>query len=657
MFKNLIATAAMILLACSAFAQPDATLFTVKGNPVTAAEFKYIYSKTNQDKADFSEKSLREYLELYTNFKLKVQKARDMRLDTIASLKSELDGYKKQLAKSYLEDKEVTEKLIREAYDRMLTDVDVSHILVNCDRNRPATDTLRAYNRAKDWSKMITKGVSFDKMAYDSSEDKSAKENRGNLGFITAMLPDGYYDVEKAIYSAKIGDVLGPVRSNNGYHLLRVNATRPARGEIEVNQILIRKGDSAEKNTLKKMRADSAYNELAAGGKWDAVCQKYSEDKTTATKSGYIGFFGINRYQKVFEDAAFSLEKDGDYTKLVETTLGWHIIQRKSRRPIATFDQLKRGLSERIKRDSRSETAKQSIIGRIKKDGGFSEDRKVLAAWTAKQVDSVFHTFKWKPDPSKPQDVLFYYGQDKRYTVADFEEYCQRAGRDRMRGAGYPVVETINKLYKTWTDETAMSFEETQLERKYPEFKSLMREYEEGILLFEALKQNVWDRANSDTLGLQAYFDKELKMKYKWDERARVSIYTLKTDDPKVLEKVRTLAAKKPAADVIKKFNKKGKPEVLTVMEKLYEKGKNKDLGELWKSGDMTVAKTDTTTKTASFYKIEQIVPPTPKALAEARGYAVADYQDFLEKKWIMDLRKEYPVVLDEAVLKTLVKK
>ncbi|MFN0175173.1 MAG: peptidylprolyl isomerase [Saprospiraceae bacterium] len=656
MFKNLIATAAMLLLACPAFAQPDATLFSVKGNPVTASEFKYIYSKTNQDKADFSEKSLREYLELYTNFKLKVQKARDMRLDTIASLNSELEGYKKQLAKSYLEDKEVTEKLIREAYDRMLTDVDVSHILVNCDRTRPATDTLRAFNRAMDWLKMITKGVSFDKMAYDSSEDKSAKENRGNLGFITAMLPDGYYDVEKAIYAAKVGDVFGPVRSNNGYHLLRVNATRPARGEIEVNQILIRKVESAEKNTLKKMRADSAYNELVAGGKWDAICQKYSEDKTTAAKSGYIGFFGINRYQKVFEDAAFSLEKDGDYTKLVETTLGWHIIQRKSLRPIAAYDQLKRGLSERIKRDSRSETAKQSIIGRIKKDGGFSEDRKVLAAWTSKQVDSVFHTFKWKPDPSKPQDVLFYYGQDKRYTVADFEDFCQRAGRDRMRGAGYPVVETINKLYKTWTDETAMSFEETQLERKYPEFKSLMREYEEGILLFEALKQNVWDRANSDTIGLQAYFDKELKMKYKWDERARVSIYTLKTDDPKVLEKVRTLATKKPAADVIKKFNKKGKPEVLTVMEKLYEKGKNKELGGLWKSGDMTVAKTDTTTKTASFYKIEQIVPPTPKALSEARGYAVADYQDFLEKKWIQDLRKEYPVVLDEAVLKTLVK-
>jgi len=219
------------------------------------------------------------------------------------------------------------------------------------------------------------------------------------------------------------------------------------------------------------------------------------------------------------------------------------------------------------------------------------------------------------------------------------------------------VQETINKLYKTWGDETALSFEESQLDKKYPEFKSLMREYEEGILLFEALKQNVWDRANNDSTGLQKYFDEELKMKYKWDERASVSIYTLKTDDPKVLAKVRALAAKKPAAAVIKKFNKKGKPEVLTVMEKLYEKGKNKDLGDLWKAGDMTAAKTDATTKTASFLKIEQIVPPTSKALSEARGYAVADYQDFLEKKWIQDLRKEYPVVVNEAALKTLIQK
>ncbi|MDX1912063.1 MAG: peptidylprolyl isomerase [Saprospiraceae bacterium] len=657
MFKHLIAAAALIFVAFAANAQNDPVLFTVKGNPVTSSEFKYIYSKTNQEKADFSEKSLKEYLELYTNFKLKVQKARDMQLDTIAALKAELDGYKKQLAKSYLEDKEVTDKLVREVYDRMQQDVDISHILVTCDRNKPAADTLKAYSRAANWMKMIQKGADFNKIARDSSEDKSAKDNGGNLGFVTAMLPDGYYELEKAIYSAKPGDLLGPIRSNSGYHLIRVNGFRAARGEIEVNQILIRKADKPELNDAKKMRADSAYNALMAGGKWETVCQAYSEDKASVSKGGYIGFFGINRYQKAFEDAAFALEKDGDYSKPVETTLGWHIIQRKSRRPVAAFDQLKRGLTDRIKRDSRSEVAKQTIINRIKKDGGYTEYPQALEAWTAKQADSIFHTFKWKPDPAKPQEVLFRYGPDKAYTVADFEEYCQRAGRDRMRGSGYPLRETISKLYKTWNDETAMSFEESQLDKKYPEFKSLMREYEEGILLFEALKQNVWDRANNDSTGLQQYYDAELKMKYRWDERARVSIYTLKTDDPKVLEKVRALAAKKPAADVLKKFNKKGKPEVLTVMEKLYEKGKNKDLGEKWKAGDMTDAKTDAGTKTASFLKIEEITPPSTKSLSEARGYAVADYQDYLEKKWIQDLRKEYPVVINESALQSLVKK
>ncbi len=656
MFKKLITVVLALCVTCVVSAQKDATLFTVNGTPVTASEFKYIYSKTNQDRADFSEKSLREYLELYTNFKLKVQKARDMKLDTIASLNSELEGYKKQLAKSYLEDKEVTEKLIREAYEHMKLDLDVSHILVNCDRNAPAADTLKAYKRAIEWSKIIIKGGDFHRLAYDSSEDKSAKENRGNLGYITATLPDGYYGLEKTIYSAKVGDLHGPVRSNNGYHLLRVNGSRPARGEIEVNQILIRKAEDSSKNDEKKMRADSAYNALVAGEKWENVCQTYSEDKTTAAKGGYIGFFGINRYQRSFEDAAFSLTADGEFTKPVETSIGWHIIQRKSHRPIGTFDQLKRALTERVKRDSRSEIAKQAIISRIKKEGNFVEYPKARMDWTDKQVDTIFHTFRWKPDPTKPQDVLFRYGQDESYTVADFEDYCQRAGRDRMRGAGYPVLETINKLYKSWSDETAMSFEESQLEKKYPEFKSLMREYEEGILLFEALKQNVWDRANNDTTGLLKYYEEELKMKYRWNERARVTFYTLKTDDPKVLAKVRDLAAQKSAAAVLKKFNKKGKPEVVTVMEKLYEKDKNKDLGSLWKSGDMTIPKTDAGTKTSSFLKIEEIVPPTTKLLSEARGYAVADYQDYLEKKWIQDLRKEYPVVINEAVLKTLIK-
>lgn len=656
MFKNLMAAICAVFFVQIAFAQNDPVLFTVKGAPVYASEFKYIYSKANQEKADFSEKSLREYLELYTYFKLKVQKARDMKLDTITSLQAELDGYKRQLSKSYLEDREVTDKLVKDAYDRMQQDVDVSHIFIGCDRSRNAPDTAIAYNRALNLMKMIQKGADFGKIATDSSEDKTAKENHGSLGYVTAMLPDGYYAFEKAIYAAKPGSLIGPIRSNTGYHIVRVNAFRPARGEVEVSQIMVRKSDSPEKNAKARMKADSAYAALAAGGKWEEVCTKFTEDKATAAKGGYVGFFGINRYQRAFEDAAFGLQKDGDYSNVVETSIGYHIIKRNSQRSLSKFDDIKRALTERVKRDSRSEIARQSMIARIHKDAGYQDFPAVLKAWAAKQVDTVFLTYKWKPDASKPKDVMNKYGKEKSYTVADFEEFCARSSRERMRGIGMPAIETIQKLYSTWTDETAIQFEETHLDKKYPEFKSLMREYEEGILLFEALKQNVWDRANSDSVGLADFYRVNLSQKYKWDERARVSIYTLKTDDPKIASDIRAAAAKGTAADVIKKFNTPDN-EVVNVIEKLYERNKNKDLGQFWSAGDLTDTKTDIGTKTTSFLKIEEIQAPRGKTLDEARGYAVADYQDFLEKKWIDDLKAEYPVKVNEDVLKGLIKK
>lgn len=640
--------------AFSAQAQPDndPVLFTVDGQPVRVSEFRYIYAKTNQDKADFSDKSLREYLDLYSTFKLKVHKARDMQLDTVQALREELAGYRRQLANSYLVDKEVTEKLIREAYDRMGQDVDISHIFVAVDRNAKAADTLRAYNRVTGLLKMIQNGAAFEQVAIDSSDDKSAKENRGNLGYVTAMLPDGYYSLEKAAYTGPSGVVLGPIRSNSGYHLLRINGKRPARGKMEVAHILFRKGDSEEKNVAIKQRADSVYMALQKGGNWDDLATKYSDDRMTAGKKGYLGVFGINQYQRSFEDAAFALQKDGDFSAPSETSIGWHIIKRIGQRPLGPFDVEKRALTERVKRDSRSEEAKQSMIARIKRESKFEEYPAVFQQWLSKQKDTVFLTFKWKPDPVKPQDVMLRFGA-KTYTVADFEDFCARASRDRMRGAGTPLDEVAQKLYKNWSDDVAMQFEESQLDQKYPDFRALMREYEEGILLFEALKQNVWDRANTDSTGLQQYFDTNLKSKYMWGERARVSIYTIKSDDPKVVEKVRKMAAEKPAAAVLKKFNKKG--DVVNVLEKIYEKGKNKDLGDAWTAGALTATKPDAGTKTATFLKIEEILPPMPKQLSEARGYAVADYQDYLEKKWVEELRAAYKVVVDEAVLKSLV--
>lgn len=630
----------------------DPVLFTVGGTPVYLSEFQYIYTKTNQEKADFSKASLEEYLDLYLKFKLKVRKARDMRIDTSSALREELNGYRTQLANVYLSDREVNDALVREVYQHMQQDVDVSYAMTKCDRNAPAKDTLQAYNRCMNWLNLIRSGkMTFEKIASDSSDDRSARESKGNLGFITAMLPEGYYAFEKAIYMAKPGQLLGPIRSNNGYQIVRVEAFRPARGEMEVGHIMFRK----DKNPNAKARIDSVYQALKGGANWEQLASALSDDRMTATNGGYLGFFGISRYQRSFEDAAFALAKDGDFSAPVETTIGWHVIRRLGQRGIQPFETMRRGLTERVKHDSRSEVARQSMIARIQREAKFQSYPEVLQKWSARQQDTIFHTFRWQPDPTRPRDVLIRYGGTSIYTVADFEEFVAQSTRERMRGMGYPVEETIGNLYRNWVDERTISYEESQLENKYPDFKALMREYEEGMMLFEVAKQEVWDKANTDSVGLQKFFDQNLRDKYKWDERAQVTLYSLKTDDAALVEKVRAYAAKKSVADVLSKFNKK--ETLITAIDKVYEKGKNEEVDKNWRAGALSNTRTDATTKTSNFVKVERMVPPTPKQLSDIRGYAVADYQDYLEKQWVEKLRKEYEVKINRDVLNALIRK
>lgn len=655
--KQITVLALLLASFATAFAQQeDPILFSIDKTPVTASEFKYIYSKTNQEKADFSEASIREYLDLYQKFKLKVQRAKEMRLDTVPALKQELDGYRRQLANSYLVDKEVTDRLIRETYERTKTDVEISHIFFLCDKNAKPIDTLAAFNKAVAALDRLKKGEKFEDVAVSASEDKSVKDNKGHIGFVTAMFPDGFFPMENAAYTMAPGETAKmPVRTSNGYHIVRLESKRPAYGEMDVAQILIRKGDNEEKAVMARRRIDSIYNALQGGANWDVLAMALSQDKMTAPKGGYVGSMGINKYQKPFEEAAFALTKDGEFSKPVETTIGYHIIKRVTKKGIEPFDKAKRALTERVKRDSRAETAKASMILRIKRDGGFQENPTVLGKFIAAQVDSIFLTYRWKPTEPKPQETIFSFSNGTKITVADFEEYCTRAGRERMKGSGVATsAEVANKLYNDFVNESCLKYEETQLDRKYPEFKNLMREYEEGILLFDATKQLVWDKANQDSVGLEAYFNKSLRDKYQWEERAIVGTYSMKMVDEKLKAKIAKAIAKKPAAEVLKKFNKKS--EVVTYSEKTIEKSKLKD-PITWQSGWVSQPIVDETNKSTSFKKVEKIIPVGPKNLSEARGYAVADYQDYLEKQWVEELRKAYKITVNEAVLKSLIGK
>jgi peptidyl-prolyl cis-trans isomerase SurA len=624
----------------------DRTLFTVDGLAVPASEFSYIYSKNNRDDADFSEKSLREYLDLYIKFKLKVREAYAMRLDTITALKTELDGYRKQLAESYLTDKEITDRLVREAYDRMQKDIHVAHIMIKAGAIG-TTDTLAAYNKIQAAYKRLMAGEPWNDVVKATSEDTGSKDMGGDIGFITAILPSGFYNFETAAYNTVPGTFSAPFRSNIGYHIVKVLGDRPARGEMEVSHILLRvKADGSDEASV-KARIDDLYKSILAGAKFEEVARKSSEDKQTAERGGFIGTMTINQFEKPFEETAYALKADGDISAPVRTKLGWHIIRRVRLRPMLAFDAAKKKIETQISKDERISDARKSMVSRIKKEAGYSVDQNVYNQFVD-QVGPDLQTYRWQV-PNLSVATILTLGKDS-YTNIDFGNYIRNNARTRMSlPKGTANKEIVDKVFDDFVNEKALYFEEKNLVNKYPEFKSLMREYEEGILLFEATKDNVWDKASKDSVGLAAFHEAH-KMNYMWDERIEIATASLDSAHMNQMPTIKKWAAKKPLSAVAAKAAKKGIP--LQVTSRIYQKEEKLPEGITWTQGlkvDLPDGK--------GFMSVEKLIPPTPKTLDEARGYVIADYQDQLEKEWVESLQKKYPVAVNEDVLMSLVKK
>ncbi len=303
-------------------------LMTIAGTPVTKAEFEKVYRKNNSKEGAYDMKDVREYLELYINYKLKVKEAEEEKLDTSQTFINELKGYRKQLAQPYMTDKEVSEGLIQEAYDRMQQDVRASHILLNLSPDALPKDTLAVYNRAIKIRDMILKGADFEKMARDSSNDQSAKENGGDLGYFTGM--QMVYPFETAAYTTKPGQISMPVRTKFGYHIIKVMDVREAQGEIKVAHIMIKSASTSPDSVTKQAQSkiDEIYQKLNAGEKFEDLAAKFSDDKGSAKNGGVLPPFGTGRMVPEFEKAAFGLKKDNDFSAPVKTSYGWHIIQR-----------------------------------------------------------------------------------------------------------------------------------------------------------------------------------------------------------------------------------------------------------------------------------------------------------------------------------------
>jgi peptidyl-prolyl cis-trans isomerase SurA len=501
-----------------------ANLGTIAGTPIAIEDFKYVYEKNNNGKL-YTDSSLKAYMDLYVNFRLKVKEAEAEGLDSSKTFQAEFAGYKKQLAQPYLTEKDVSDKLISEAYERLKEEVRASHILIMCKPDADPRDTLIAYNKIKNLRDKTLKGEDFATLAYVNSEDPSAKTNKGDLGYFTAL--QMVYPFEEAAYNTPKGSVSNIIRTRFGYHVLKVTDRRASQGEVRVAHIMIRytAENSKEDSITAIKKIDELYTKLKEGENWSTLTKAFSEDLQTRDKDGELPWFSTGRMLPSFEEAAYGLKNQGDYSKPIQTPYGWHILKLIDKRGLGSFEELKPSLTQKVNKDSRSELNKKYFIEKIKKDNHFKENIANVNA-TKLSIDSslVKGTFKYANNPKDAKLVLFTIEKDK-YSKESYLKYV--ALKHKKRTDISPIV-YADQLYQQFVDESNLQWEENHLESKYIEYRMLVKEYRDGILLFDLMDKNVWTKAVEDTVGLKKFFE-TYSQNYQWKERANAVIVSANT--------------------------------------------------------------------------------------------------------------------------------
>jgi len=647
--KNLVRNLAGFILPFLFFVNSwsqDEVLLTIGGKPVMLSEFERIYHKNNQIEG-YESKTVDEYLDLFVNFKLKVLEAEKMGYDTMRSYVTELAGYREQLARPYLQNRQIIDQQVKESYDHTIREVNASHIMVKLPANQAPEDTLKAYNRIMDIRNRVIAGESFDKTAREESDDPSAKQNGGLLGWFSAFMM--VFPFENAAFQTPVGEISMPVRSRYGYHLIRVNDSRPSLGEIKLAHIMTRVGRNESPDKVKQAREKiDKYEEMLRNGTpFSEVAQKYSEDAGTSRNGGQMRWLRSGELPSSLEEKVFAMKDSGDFSAPLQSDYGWHIFQLQGKRPVAPFEQIKSQLEERIMQDERGRIAERAKIAEIKKESGFISYPENIGELT-KVMDSLVYTGNWNPGTADNMiEPVFRIG-DMDYLQRDLAEFIAQTKRYRRE-------DMLDRIVQNKCDEYAnrelMAFEKGRLEEKYPEFRYLMEEYHDGILLFNITDNMVWSKAVRDSIGLEDYF-RTHQDEYRWKERADVSVYSLK-DESKLNQLIRLARERSSKKWTPADFNRQLCPgdsvPCVTITDGFYEKQDSALTGKFkWKKGSVTVTGKNNQKK---IVVVNGLLAPMPKTLQEVRGQATADYQNYLDQQWIAALREKYPVTVNRNVL------
>lgn len=667
--KKFVSILFISFIASFTFAQTNKDIvLEVAGENISKKTFVEMYQRNNPNPdKKIIKKDLEEYLNLFINFKLKLAQARELGYDTLSTYVEEVNTYRKQLIEPYLNDKTVTEELIKEAYDRTKEIIRASHILILIPTNATPKDTLEAYNKALEIRKKIFNGEDFGELAVQFSEDPSAKDqqmndgqnkikgNRGDLGYFTSF--SMIYPFETACYSLKINEVSKPIRSQRGYHIIKLTDRKPAPfSTCTIAHIWVNFDNHSNAQECKEI-INKAYLELQNNISFDSVVAKYSDDKYSAKKQGILSNQRVVNMPFEYTDIIIKTPINS-FSEPFESRYGWHIIKPISLVPILDLEQQRKEIEQRISKDVRSYRTIEEFIKKSKQEYNFKEDITKLASVGEILTDSIFSA-KWEvPENYEGKEIIFTVG-DYSFSQKDLAQEIEKL---QQKQTPEYIPTYLNSIYNKIANEKVLAYADAKLEVKHPELKITVDEFRDGILIFTITDKFIWNKSITDSVGLSKFFSKN-NSNYQWKERADVTTFSFSSN-------IDILKAKKVIEKGVKK--NKSNDEIKALLEKKFkikeqttkyfdykwnkfEKGDNKVVDKTnWKVGISDVIEMENDKK-KYIVIIHNILPPSPKTLEEAKGIATSDYQEYLEEQWIKKLRNDYTYNVNEDVFNSII--
>ncbi|PKA82063.1 peptidyl-prolyl cis-trans isomerase SurA [Ulvibacter sp. MAR_2010_11] len=649
MYKNLSFLFFGFLFTISAIAQHKKDiLLTVNDKPVYTSEFKRVYKKNLDLVKDESQKNVESYLDLFIDYKLKIAEAYAQKLHKDATYKKEFSQYEEQLSRNYLFEDKVTEDLAREAYERGLEEIDASHILVLSGYDDLPQDTLKAYNKIKRIRDRALKGEDFTALAKETSEEPSANDRGGKLGYFSVFYL--VYPFETEAYKTPVGEISDIVRTQFGYHIIKVHDRRKRAPHISVSHIMISDKPDSTGTFDPEERINEIYALIQQGESFESLAKQYSDDKATGKVGGRLPKFTKGDLRTIeFEEAAYQLTKPGELSKPIKSSFGWHIIRMEEIHPMQTYVEQMETLLRRVQDPARSKVVTNKVNKKIKEKYRFTQKGDFKTFFMGYLGDEVLQR-KWKMDTlTSAQDKVIFTIGDRELNYSDFANYISER---QLKADVYKTKEgLISGIYDEFETLELKNYFKYRLEFESEEYAAVVSEYRDGLLIFEVMNKNVWNKAKNDTIGLMKYYNTR-KDQYMWKDR--VDAVVVSTSSNTIAKQVRALLTEGKTGEEIKQqFNTDASVNVI-VSDGIFEIGQNV-LPENFEAvkGISPVYEVDQSFK---IINVRKLIPPSEKTFEEVRGKVLSDYQNYLEKTWMQELHEKHKVEVNKKELKKVIK-